>query len=189
MRTISGRIVALALWAVHAGLAFAAERPTEWAQPVVLEGVPNLHRVTSTLYRSAQPSATGMRNLERLGTRTVINLRAFHTDRDEIDGTALLNPQLRIHTWKIQDQQVIQVLRMLRQPERGPFLIHCQHGADRTGLMNAMYRIVEQGWTREAAIREMLEGGYGYHAIWRNIIGYIEEADIGRIRAAVQATP
>lgn len=55
--------------------------------------------------------------------------------------------------------------------------------------MNAMCRIVEQGWTKETAIREMVEGGYGYHAIWRNIIGYIEEADIGRIHAAVQATP
>jgi protein tyrosine/serine phosphatase len=187
VRAISGRIVALALCAAQAGIAVAAGRPAEWAEPVALDGVPNLHRVSPTLYRSAQPTAAGMRNLERLGVRTVINLRAFHTDRDEINGTELLNPQLRIYTWSVQDRHVIEVLRILRETEGGPFAIHCQHGADRTGLMTAMYRIVEQGWTKEAAIREMVEGGYGYHAIWRNIVRYVEEADVARIRAAVHA--
>ena len=42
---------------------------------------------------------------------------------------------------------------MLKDAENGPFLIHCQHGADRTGLMSAMYRILEQGWTPEDALR------------------------------------
>ena len=75
---------------------------------------------------------------------------------------------------------------MLRRPENGPFLIHCQHGADRTGLMSAMYRIIEQGWTKEAAIREMIEGGYGYHPMWRNIIRYIEQVDVEKIRKALE---
>ena len=39
-------------------------------------------------------------------------------------------------------------MRMLKKTENGPFLIHCQHGADRTGLMSAMYRMLEQDWTR-----------------------------------------
>ena len=47
----------------------------------------------------------------------------------------------------------------------GPVLVHCLHGSDRTGTIVAMYRIVEQGWTREAAIAEMTGGGYGYHAV------------------------
>ena len=128
----------------------------------------------------------GMRNLERLGVKTVINLRSLHSDKHKIEGTSLLNPQLHILTWKIQDQQVIQVLKMLRRPENGPFLIHCQHGADRTGLMSAMYRIIEQGWTKEAAIREMIEGGYGYHPMWRNIIRYIEQVDVEKIRKALE---
>ena len=127
-----------------------------------------------------------MRNLERLGVKTVINLRSLHSDKHKIEGTSLLNPQLHILTWKIQDQQVIQVLKMLRRPENGPFLIHCQHGADRTGLMSAMYRIIEQGWTKEAAIREMIEGGYGYHPMWRNIIRYIEQVDVEKIRKALE---
>ena len=43
------------------------ERPASWAQPVKLEGVPNLHKVSDTLYRSAQPTAEGMKQLRKTG--------------------------------------------------------------------------------------------------------------------------
>lgn len=164
-----------------------APRPDNWAQPVLMPGVNNLHRITLNLYRSEQPSAEGMANLERIGIKTVINLRAFHTDREKLKGTKLLNPQLNVLTWRIQDKQVIAVLRLLRQADHGPFLIHCQHGADRTGLMSAMYRIVEQGWPKDEAIREMVEGGYGFHPLWRNIPDYIREVDVDKIKRALKA--
>jgi len=163
----------------------AEQRPKHWAERVLLEGVDNLHRVSALVYRSAQPSATGMRNLRSLGIKSVINLRAFHCDLAGLDGTGLLNHRLHVLTWKVQDRQVIGVLTTLRDPHNAPFLIHCKHGADRTGLMAAMYRIVEQGWSKEAAIREMMEGGYGYHRVWRNIVRYIEQVDVERIRAAL----
>ncbi len=57
--------------------AAAAVRPVQWAEPVEMEGVSNLHRISPTLYRSEQPTALGMKNLEKLGIRTVINLRAL----------------------------------------------------------------------------------------------------------------
>ena len=31
------------------------KRPAFWAEPITLKGVPNLHRVSINLYRSAQP--------------------------------------------------------------------------------------------------------------------------------------
>jgi protein tyrosine/serine phosphatase len=108
-------------------------RPPTWAEPVALEGVPNLHRITPMLYRSEQPTALGMRNLEKMGIRTVINLRAFNDDEDEVRGTTLRTERTRILTWRVDDRHVIEVMRMLRRTENGPFLIHCQHGADRTG--------------------------------------------------------
>ena len=66
-----------------------ANRPETWAQPVKLEGVPNLYRVSDELYRGDQPSPQGMQNLKRLGLKTIINLRSFHSDRDEIGETEL----------------------------------------------------------------------------------------------------
>lgn len=160
-------------------------RPPAWAQPVSLPGVLNLHRITDQLYRSQQPSAEGMARLKQLGIQTIINLRAFHSDREALSGTGLLDAQLHVNTWHIEDEDVVAVLRLLRQPGNGPFLIHCQHGADRTGLMSAMFRIVEQAWTKEAAIEEMTEGGYGFHAVWRNIPRYIQAVDVDKIRALV----
>lgn len=176
--------VLLAAIAIAPGVC-AADRPAEWAEPIALEGVPNLHRVGPNLYRSQQPTKAGMLKLKELGIKTVINLRALHSDSDKLDGTGLLEKRLRIKTWAVQDDHVIEVLRTLRRAENGPFLIHCQHGADRTGLMTAMYRVVEQGWTKEAALREMREGGYGYHSMWKNIVRYLEKADPERIRSAV----
>jgi protein tyrosine/serine phosphatase len=163
-------------------------RPAHWAEAITLEGVPNLHRLTPMLYRSEQPTALGMQNLEKLGIRTVINLRAFNDDDEEVRGTQLRTERTRILTWRVDDKHVIEVMRMLRNADKGPFLIHCQHGADRTGLMSAMYRMLEQGWKAEDALAELTEGGYGYHSMWRNIRRYVSSVDVEKLRAAIGAT-
>jgi protein tyrosine phosphatase (PTP) superfamily phosphohydrolase (DUF442 family) len=166
-----------------------APRPAHWAEPIELEGVPNLHRITPHLYRSEQPTALGMRNLEKLGIRTVINLRAFNDDEEEVRGTSLRTERLKILTWRVGDDHVVEVMRLLRATENGPFLIHCQHGADRTGLMSAMYRILEQDWTADEALKELTEGGYGHHSMWRNIRRYVRRADAVSLRARIAAGP
>lgn len=167
--------------------AAADARPERWAEPIELEGAPNLHRISPTLYRSEQPTALGMKNLEKLGIRTVINLRAFNDDADEVKGTTLRTERVKILTWRIDDKHVIEVMRMLKKPENGPFLIHCQHGADRTGLMSAMYRILEQGWAPEDALKELVDGGYGYHSMWKNIVRYVRSVDADKLRAAIES--
>jgi protein tyrosine/serine phosphatase len=166
-------------------LADISNRPPEWATPVQLPGVPNLHKIDDNLYRSAQPTKQGMKNLRKIGIKNIINLRAFHSDADELRGTGLLDKELSVKTWHIEDEDVIRVLKIIREKENGPFLIHCQHGADRTGVMSAMCRIVEQGWSKDKAIEEMVYGGYGFHSIWSNIIRYVKNADIDKIKEAL----
>ena len=166
----------------------AVARPVQWAEPILMEGVSNLHRISPMLYRSEQPTALGMKNLEKLGIRTVINLRAFNDDDDEVKGTSLRTEHVKILTWRIDDRHVIEVMRMLRQTENAPFLIHCQHGADRTGVMSAMYRVLEQGWTPEDALKELIDGGYGYHAMWKNIVRYVRSVDVARLRESIAST-
>ena len=163
----------------------AESRPAHWAEPIALEGVSNLHRITPTLYRSEQPTALGMKNLEKLGIRTVISLRFFNDDEDEVKGTSLRTERTKILTWRIDDKHVIEVMNMLRKTENGPFLIHCQHGADRTGLMTAMYRILEQGWSPDEALKELTDGGFGYHSMWTNIIEYVKSVDVEKLRTAI----
>ena len=194
------RLTAILLAAALAGAVFAQTptsppanetaaldnaRNARWASPISLEGVPNLHQISPNLYRSEQPTALGMRNLEKLGVRTVINLRFFNNDSKEIQGTSLRTERVKILTWDIDDEHVVEVMRVLKNPQNGPYLIHCQHGADRTGLMSAMYRILEQGWTADEALAELTEGGYGYHSIWSNILRYVRSVDVEKLRSAI----
>jgi protein tyrosine/serine phosphatase len=91
-------------------------------------------------------------------------------------------------TWDIDDEHIIEVMRMLKKTENGPFLIHCQHGADRTGVMSAMYRVLEQGWTPEDALKELTDGGYRYHAMWKNIVRYVRSVDVAKLRESIDST-
>jgi protein tyrosine/serine phosphatase len=154
----------------------------KWAEPIALSGLPNLHKVSKDLYRGAQPTAEGMKQLEKIGIKTVINLRYMHSDRDEIKGTALSYEQINMTTLNIEDKDVIRFLRVVTDPNRTPVFVHCQHGADRTGTMCAIYRIIIQGWSKDEAIEEMTKGGFGFHSIWRNLPNYVRKLDVQDIK-------
>jgi protein tyrosine/serine phosphatase len=150
--------------------------------------VPNLHRVSAVLYRSAQPTAQGFAELESLGVRTVLSLRAFHVDRLP-PGSALRARRISFKSWHPEEEDVVRFLRIVRDPANQPVLVHCRHGADRTGMMVALLRIVDEGWSREDAVREMVEGGFGFHAVWRNMIEYVEQVDVERLRRLAEIPP
>ena len=159
-----------------------ANRPETWAQPVKLSGVPNLYRVSGELYRGDQPSPQGMQNLKNLGLKTIINLRSFHSDRDEIGDTGLAYEHITMKAWHPEEKEAVRFLKIVTDPQRAPVLVHCQHGSDRTGTMIAVYRLAVQGWSKAEAIREMTEGGFGFHWIWNNLPQWIEKLDIDRIK-------
>lgn len=50
------------------------------------------------------------------------------------------------------------------------------------GAVAAMYRMVFQHVPKQHAIDEMVEGIFGFHMIFDNIIDTIDEADIEHIR-------
>ncbi len=159
------------------------ERPARWAKAIRLDGVPNLHKVSGNLYRSAQPSEKGMANLNAMGIETIVNLRSFHSDRDSIGLTGLAYEHIYMKAWHPEEKEIIRFLQIVTNPKRTPVLLHCQHGADRTGTMTAVYRVVVQDWSREDAIREMIDGGYGFHGIWDNLIKWIGGLDFEKIKA------
>jgi tyrosine-protein phosphatase SIW14 len=160
----------------------ATPRPSYWAQPLQREGLPNLYRVTATLYRGAQPTATGMRRLKTMGVKTVINLRSFNSDRDELGDTGLGYVHICMKAWHPEREDIIRFLQVVTDKKRSPAFVHCQHGADRTGLMCAIYRVAVCGWTKQEAIREMTRGGFGHHVIWTNHAKFIQDLDINTIK-------
>lgn len=52
--------------------------------------------------------------------------------------------------------------------------------------MVAIYRIAFEGWTKAQATDEMINGGFGFHPLWQNLIRYIEELDVSAIKAQVE---
>jgi protein tyrosine phosphatase (PTP) superfamily phosphohydrolase (DUF442 family) len=180
------RVLTLTTGCLLAGIALAdgptTNRPASWAQPIRLDGVPNLHQVSTNLYRSAQPTAQGMRNLKQKGIQTVVSLRSFHSDRNEIGKTGLGYEHIYMKAWHPEHKEVVRFLQIVTNPRRTPVLVHCQHGADRTGSLCALYRIAVQGWTKEEALREMAQGGFGFHEVWKNLPSWIENLDIESIK-------
>ena len=157
-------------------------RPAAWAQPLKRPGLPNLHKVSGGLYRGAQPTAEGMRELKKLGVKTVVSLRTFHSDRAMIGDTGLAYVHLRMTPLAVSDAAVAGFLKRVADKKRQPVFVHCLHGADRTGVLCAAYRIVVQGWSRDEAIREMTTGGFGHHKLFANLTAYLRKADFDAIR-------
>ncbi|HUL32181.1 MAG TPA: tyrosine-protein phosphatase, partial [Thermodesulfobacteriota bacterium] len=113
---------------------------------------------------------------------TIINLRSFHSDKAEVMKLGISYEQIYMKAWHAEREDVVRFLRIATDPSRLPILVHCEHGSDRTGLVVAIYRVTATGWTKEQAIREMVEGGYGFHSIWENLVHFIRNLDVDTIR-------
>jgi len=172
-------------WLLLCLLAVSANATTnrQWAVELERPGLPNLHKVSDVLYRGAQPTEDGFRELKGMGIKTVVNLRSFHTDSGKLNG--LTGEHLWVKAWHPEDKEVVRILQLVTNTNSTPIFVHCQHGADRTGTMCAIYRVAVQGWTKEEAIEEMTKGNFGYHKIWVNLIRYIRELDIDAIKKRV----
>jgi len=160
----------------------STNRPPIWAQKVEVAGIQNCHRVTTNLYRGAQPSAEGMAQLKAVGVKTVVNLRAWHSDKDKVAGTGLKSVRFEMEPWRGDEAEVIQFLKIVIDTNNLPAFVHCERGADRTGMMCAMYRITVCGWTKQEAIAEMKDGGFGFNPVWKSLVTFIEKADIADIK-------
>lgn len=157
-------------------------RPAAWAQPIQKPGLRDLNKVSDDLYRGAQPTAEGFRELKKLGIKTIVNLRASHADSDLLGDTGLACELIPMTAWHAETEDAIKFLKIVTDKTKTPVFVHCLHGADRTGTMCAVYRIVVQGWSKAEAIREMKEGGFRFHPIYSNLPKFIETLDVEALK-------
>jgi protein tyrosine/serine phosphatase len=141
-------------------------------------GLPNFGAVDDRLYRGAQPNESGFAELARLGVAIVVNLR-HERDRIERERTTVERLGMRYVSipWRGHDdpnpEQVAQFLRLLRDNRQRKVFVHCQRGAERTGVMVACYRISHQQWTPERAQAEM--EAFGFRRRFAHLTRFVRE--------------
>jgi protein tyrosine/serine phosphatase len=163
-----------------------APAPQTVALPVdELPGLSNFAKVDDGLYRGAQPTSAGMGVLQSLGVQTIVNLRAVNSDRDEIAGEGFRYAHIACKAWHPEDEDVVRFLAIATDPANRPVFVHCEHGADRTGMMIAAYRVMEMGWTPEEAAAELPR--FGFHTIWQGIRDRVLALNRDDLRRKVEA--
>lgn len=135
---------------------------------------PNRHRLPGDLWRSSQPAPHDIRMLAKRGLRTVVNLRG---ERDcgsyRLEQAACGKYGVALVNFSVKSRQApkpgtIHGAKELFETIEYPALIHCKSGADRVGVMSALYMILKQGAPVEEA-KKQLALRYGH----------IKQADTG----------
>jgi tyrosine-protein phosphatase SIW14 len=130
-------------------------------------GVPNFHQINDHLYRGAQPSTEGLRNLSKLGVRTVIDLRGTGSrslaekKTVEADGMRYISMPLS-GAAAPSEADVAKLLAIFEDSSAGPVFIHCRRGADRTGTICACYRVSHDHWANDRALAEARNFGMSW---------------------------
>lgn len=130
------------------------------AEKLSLDGIENFARVDDWLYRGAQPRDFAINELKNAGISMVVDFReekAFvNREKHEVEGSGM---QFVSMPWDAhhgpKHDQLVEFLNLLRQNPDKKIFVHCERGADRTGLMMAVYRITFDHWTAEQAVKEM----------------------------------
>jgi len=76
--------------------------------------------VSTNLCRGSQPSAEGMKHLNALGIKRLINLRSFHSAKDELAGTGLKGFHFKTKPWTAETEAVISFLKIVNDTDNLP---------------------------------------------------------------------
>ncbi len=135
----------------------------------------NKHRLSTDVWRAAQPAPHHIRKMARKGIKTIINLRGGNRTcgsywlEEKLCkelGIELVNYQVRSRAAPSKDE--LRGAKELFTQIEYPILMHCKSGADRAGLMSVLYCIWQLDMPVETAMKQL-------H--WK--FGHIRQADTG----------
>lgn len=142
----------------------------------------NFYQVDGKIWRSAQPRALQVRMLEKQGFTDLLSLRRLHDDEKIAETLSMRTHHVPMRAGDLEQNDICQALRIMDRTQ-GKLLVHCWHGADRTGAVIASYRMVRQDWTADRAIAELHDPRYGHHAsIYPQIETFLRQLDVVKIR-------
>lgn len=120
--------------------------------------IKNFGKVNDNYYRGSQPRASQYKDLQRMGVRTIIDLRKDWLDEapDSARAAGLQYVNIPLTTRKpATEAQTTEFLKLVNDPANWPVYVHCKGGRHRTGEMTAIFRITNDGWTSDQAYKEM----------------------------------
>lgn len=137
----------------------------------VNKDLPNFYAVNKQLFRGAQPTEAGVRQLAVMGVKTIVNLRETNekvrAEESWARNAGVKFVSVPLNNWfEPKDEQIEKILAIIDDPESQPVFVHCKRGADRTGAVVAVYRITHDGWTAKQANDEAKELGFGWWQVW-----------------------
>lgn len=144
----------------------ALERFMRWSDHGIFrEAWQNIDQIAPGVWRSNHPPARRLKAYADRGIRTILNLRGAENsvpwkwEEKQCAELGLTLLSARLDARRAPDPQAIrEVLHHLRTAER-PLLFHCKSGADRAGLVAALYLLVIEGRPLDDA-RRMLSPRY-----------------------------
>lgn len=140
------------------------------------------------LYRSGEVGARQLRWVrETLGVRTVLCLLDPNdpdTQAEQRAAEALgidwLNVPLRGNGASTPEARE-RIRALVLDPNRGPMLVHCAAGTNRTGLAIGMYRLHHDGWALDDVLKEMRRYDFEAEEKHQNLLEALaEEAELAR---------
>lgn len=134
---------------------------------VIRLAFPNRHRLSQEAWRAAQPLPHQVRDFARRGIKTVVNLRAQPQSSSYLyEAAACRKAGLKLVDYRVRSraapsrEEVLGARDLFAELEY-PIVIHCKSGADRAGLMSALYLHTRQG-VPIADARRQLSLRYGH---------------------------
>ena len=118
----------------------------------------NLHQISPEMWRSNQPNPRqiGAHRAER-GIRTIINLRGPSTrgyyllEKEACQANGIKLVDFQVYSRDTPTVETVLAARDMFDSIAYPALMHCKSGADRAGLMSALYMMFRQGQPVKAA--------------------------------------
>jgi protein-tyrosine phosphatase len=142
-------------------------------------GIPGFAEVTPKLYRGGQPTILGIETLKKMGIHIVVNMRGGHNEAEEkqVNQLGMRYVSIPWHCPLPRDKPFAKFIKVIRENPGKKIFVHCRLGDDRTGMAVAAYRMSEEGWSAEEAMREMKKFGFSgsHHLICPTLSHYEHE--------------
>jgi tyrosine-protein phosphatase SIW14 len=125
-------------------------------------GLPNFGEVTPNLYRGGQPGADGLKALQKMGVSIVVDMRSQSKhEQAVVERLGMQYVSIPWHCPFPVDGPFVKFLKLIEKNPGKKIFVHCRLGDDRTGMAIASYRMAEQGWSADEAMKEMELFGFG----------------------------